>query len=92
MEFRSVQGMERLRPQQDGMVVLLVVVVGMKGDSRTTWLMGVFLKCSLLFCVVTTIGYCEDTGNTREDQPVTSVKSVRIEEHNFTETEECIIL
>jgi hypothetical protein len=31
MEFRSAQGMERLRPQQEGMVVLLVVVVGMKG-------------------------------------------------------------
>jgi hypothetical protein len=31
MEFRSVQGMERLRPQQDGMVELLVVVVGGRG-------------------------------------------------------------
>jgi hypothetical protein len=31
MEFRSAQGMERLRPQQDGMVISLVVVVGVEG-------------------------------------------------------------
>jgi hypothetical protein len=48
MEFRSVQGMERLRPQQDGMVELLVVVVG-GGDS--------------LFCVVLDKGIREKTQN-----------------------------
>jgi hypothetical protein len=44
MEFRSVQGMERLRPQQDGMIVLLVVVIGMKGGFSNNLIDGYVLE------------------------------------------------